>query len=126
MQAAFDTIEPTHIRDALQRKGIKQEITDWYYNYITHRNIEININGIEVKRTIATGFPQGGVCSAKFWIIAFDTAIEIINEHGIQGHGFADDSCAMIAGTNLHHVMSRMQKNDLQTNRLGKKRRTKI
>ena len=110
IQAAFDTIEPTHIRDALQRKGIKQEITDWYYNYITHRNIEININGIEVKRTIKTGFPQGGVCSAKFWIIAFDTAIDIINEHGIQGHGFADDSCAMIAGTNLHHMMNKMQK----------------
>ena len=47
---------------------------------------------------------------AKFWIIAFDTATEIINEHGIQGHGFANDSCAMIAGSNLHHMMSRMQK----------------
>ena len=46
----------------------------------------------------------------QFWIIAFDAAIEIINEHGMQGHGFADDSCVMIAGTNLHHMMSRMQK----------------
>ena len=28
-------------------------------------------------------FPQGGVCSAKFWIIAFNEAIEIINNMGV-------------------------------------------
>ena len=86
IQAAFDTIDPIHIRDTLERKGINKEITDWYYSYITHRNIEVDINKCTVKKTITTGFPQGGVCSAKFWIIAFDEAIQIINEYGAQGH----------------------------------------
>ena len=99
---------------------------EWYNNYITHGNIKITINETTIDRTIYTGFPQGGVCSAKFWIIAFDAAIEIINEHGIQGHGFADDSRAMIAGTNLHHMMSRMQKMIYRLTDWGKKRRTKI
>ena len=58
--AAFDTIDPLHIRDTMQRKGIKDAITDWYYKYITHRNVEININDVTVKKTIKTGFHKGG------------------------------------------------------------------
>ena len=38
----------------------------------------------KAKYKICTGFPQGGVCSAKFWIIAFDLAIKIINLNGLQ------------------------------------------
>ena len=72
--------------------------------------METKINECEIKRTIATGFPQGGVCSAKFWAIAFDEAIEIINEYGATGHGFADDCCTLIGGNNLNQMMSRIQK----------------
>ena len=91
-------------------KNLDENMVEWYYNYISHRNITVTINDTNVTKTITIGFPQGGVCSAKFWIIAFDKAIEIINEYGLQGHGFADDCCAMIGGTNLNHMMSRMQK----------------
>ena len=54
------------------------------------------------------GFPQGGVCSAKFWIIAFDPAIEIINQDGIFGQGFADDYAAMIGGEDLTAITTKM------------------
>ena len=37
------------------------------------------VGDYEGEVTIGIGFPQGGVCSAKFWIIAFNRAIEIIN-----------------------------------------------
>jgi len=60
--------------------------------------------------TTGQGFPQGGVCSAKFWIVAFNEAINIINEHGATGNGFADDCVTAIGGTNLHTMMSRLQK----------------
>ena len=33
---------------------------------------------MKVKVTIGIGFPQGGVCSAKFWIIAFDKAYRLL------------------------------------------------
>ena len=41
-------------------------------------------------------FPKSGVCSAKFWIIAFNDAIDIINTHGAVGNGFADDCVTMV------------------------------
>ena len=33
---------------------------------------------------------------AKFWIIAFDPAIQIINKNGTFGQGFVDDFAALI------------------------------
>ena len=50
------------------------------------------------------------VCSAKFWIIAFNRAIEIINSFGAFGNGFADDCVTMIGGKNLRVMMSKLQK----------------
>ena len=52
-----------------------------------------------------TGFPQGGVCSASFWIVAFNPAIEIINKYGVVGNGFADDCAAVIGGTKPSNMM---------------------
>ena len=47
---------------------------------------------------------------AKFWIIAFNEAIEILNQRGVYGIGFADDCAALLGGNNLHQQMSRVQK----------------
>ena len=47
-------------------KNIDPDTVAWYYNYLTHRNLQTNITGYEGKVTIGVGFPQGGVCSAKF------------------------------------------------------------
>ena len=110
IQAAFDTISPEKIRQELIKYGIDKDMAQWYYNYITHRNMYASINDSTKAITTKTGFPQGGVCSAKFWIIAFNDAIEIINKLGIYGTGFADDCAALVGGTNLHQLMSRMQK----------------
>ena len=70
----------------------------------------LTVNGITKGITATEGFPQGGVCSAKFWIIAFNEAIEIINKRGVYGNGFADDCVALIGGDKLDHMMSRLQK----------------
>ena len=110
IQAAFDTISPEKIKTELLKYGADEDMAKWYYNYITHRNMHLTINGVTKKITTSMGFPQGGVCSAKFWIIAFNEAIEIINTLGVYGNGFADDCVALIGGKNLHQMMSRMQK----------------
>ena len=65
-------------------------------------------------KTVCIGFPQGGVCSAKFWIIAFNEAIEIINSYGAFGNGFADDCITMISGKNLKAIMNNLQVNKLE------------
>ena len=110
IQAAFDTIDPEKVRLSLVEHGGNKDMVNWYYNYIRHRNLHIQIKGCNKILSTDTGFPQGGVCSAKFWIIAFNEAIEILNTHGVHGNGFADDCVALIGGENLDQMMSRMQK----------------
>ena len=49
IQAAFDTIQPECIRDALEDKGVDSLISNWYYDYLTHRNVVTEYNN-EVAR----------------------------------------------------------------------------
>ena len=76
--------------------------------------------------TVGIGFPQGGVCSAKFWIIAFNEAIEIINEYGVTGQGFADDYGPMIGGDDTHKMYQKPAKNAKQVIFLGRRKKSKM
>ena len=106
--AAFDTISPSHIKQTLLEKEVDRNLVNWYYKYITNRHLTLESDDYEIKTCVDTGFPQGGVCSAKFWIIAFDPAIQIINEGGLFGQGFADDCAALIGGEDLNDISSKM------------------
>ena len=70
----------------------------------------MDLAGEKKRMVTSTGFPQGGVCSASFWIVAFDPAIRIINKYGIVGNGFADDCAAVVGGTRPKNMMINMQK----------------
>ena len=85
-------------------------MVQWYYKCIMHRNMYIEINGVKLVITTGVAFPQGGVCSAKFWVIACDDAVLILNEHRVFGQVLADNSIAMKGGKNLHQMMSIIQK----------------
>ena len=71
--------------------------------------MEAQINDHKATGTIQSGFPQGGVCSAKFWIIAFDHALELINTENTLGQGFADDLCIVMGGRNLRYMQNTLQ-----------------
>ena len=110
ISAAFDSIKPGHVRQALLKHGGDPEMVQWYFNYITQRDIEIEMHGTKRCFSTGIGFPQGGVCSAKLWLIAFDYAIQIINRYNIEGNGYADDCSALIGGRRLDHALKRLQK----------------
>ena len=110
ISAAFDSIRAGHVRQALLKHGGDPELVQWYYGYITHRDIIIDMHGHKSVFTTGVGFPQGGVCSAKFWLIAFDYAIQIINRYNIEGNGYADDCAALAGGPRLDHILKRLQK----------------
>ena len=103
-----DTIKPDHIRKTLLDKEVDGNLGEWYYNYITERHLTLEANNYETRTSVDVGFPQGGVCSAKFWIIAFNPAIQIINEDGIFGQGFTDDCAALIGGEDLNDMTIKM------------------
>ena len=73
-------------------------MVEWYFDYLTSRNLFFRLHGTTTGITVGTSFPQGGVASAKFWIIAFNMAVTIINSFGINGTAFADDCAALIGG----------------------------
>ena len=75
IQAAFDTMCPKHIKASLLKHGADPDLAEFYYNYITNRHLTTTIGGYTHTITVGIGFLQGGVCSAKFWIIAFNEAI---------------------------------------------------
>ena len=110
ISAAFDSIKPGHVRQALLKHGGDPEMVQWYFNYITQRDIEIEMHGVKRCFSTGIGFPQGGVCSAKFWLIAFDYAIQIINRYNIEGNGYADDCSALYGGRRLDHALKKLQK----------------
>ena len=110
IQAAFDTISTRKIYNELIKHEVDTDMAKWYYNYISHRNMYTKINGVTQAITTTTELSQGGVCSAKFWIIAFNEAIELLNQRGVNDVGFADNCAALLGGNNLHQQMSRVQK----------------
>ena len=91
ISSAFDSICPDHVRDSLVKHGGDPDLIRWYYGYLKHRDLQFSQDGATTERTTNIGFSQGGVCSAKFWLIAFDEAIKIINTLDIEGNGYADD-----------------------------------
>ena len=98
ISSAFDSIDPDHIKQALLDHGGNTDLVEWYYGYLKNRTLYFELHGVTTMRKTSIGFPQGGVCSAKFWLIAFNFAIKIINSMGIEGNGYADDCSALTGG----------------------------
>ena len=109
ISSAFDSISIDHIRRKLLEHNGTPDMVEWYYSYLGKRFLEVELHGERTQLTTGTGFPQGGVCSAKFWLIAFDEAIQIINSNGITGNGYADDCSALIGGDHPHNMIEQMQ-----------------
>ena len=109
ISSAFDSISIDHIRQTLLDHGGTPDMVEWYHSYLGNRYLEVELHGETVRLTTGTGFPQGGVCSAKFWLIAFDEAINIINSNGITGNGYADDCSALVGGDHPHNMVEQMQ-----------------
>ena len=109
ISSAFDSISIDHIRDSLLEHDADAEFVAWYYSYLGNRLLQVDLHGERAELTTAVGFPQGGVCSARFWLIAFDKAIRIINSRGIIGNGYADDCSALIGGDHTSNMIEAMQ-----------------
>ena len=88
IKGAFDNIKPQCVYESLREHGSDPDMAAWYLDLLIHRNISYTLGDINITRTISRGFPQGGVTSAKFWLIAFNGAVEIINSRGIKGTAF--------------------------------------
>ena len=110
ISAAFDSINIDHVRRALLKHGGEPNMVGWYHNYLSHRNLFSELHHEHASCSTGVGFPQGGVCSARFWLIAFNQAIEIINSTFVEGIGYADDCCILMGGTDQSHMVAQVQR----------------
>ena len=110
ISSAYDSISIQHIRESLYKHGADVDLVEWYYHYLGHRILSLTLHGDTLKLHTAVGFPQGGVASAKFWLLAFDPAIQIINSMFVEGNGYADDCCIVFRGRKPEVLVSRIQR----------------
>ena len=110
ISAAFDSIDINHVKNALLKHGGPVDLVGWYHNYLSHRNLFAHLHQEDASCSTGVGFPQGGVCSARFWLIAFNRAIKIINDSFVDGIGYADDCCILMGGTDQSHMVARVQR----------------
>ena len=110
ISSAYDSISIDHIRDSLYKHGGDIELVEWYYHYLSHRQLHMHLHGEDLQIQTKVGFPQGGVASAKFWLIAFDPAIQIINTMFVEGNGYADDCCIVFGGRKPAVMVRRIQR----------------
>ena len=110
IKSAYDSMDPDHIRSSLLLHGGEDDLVEWYYGYLKSRILRLSIHGDDLVLRATTGFPQGGVASAKFWLIAFNPAIDIINTCFIEGNGYADDCSAVFGGREPEILVTRLQR----------------
>ena len=110
ISSAYDSIHIDHIRESLYKFGGDTDLVEWYYHYLSHRILKLELHGDMINLHNAVGFPQGGVASAKFWLLAFDPAINIINTHFVEGNGYADDCCIVFGGRKPKIIIRRLQR----------------
>ena len=110
ISSAFDSISIDYIKKAMLKHDGDPDLVNWYHDYLGHRDLYAELHHDSIERSNEVGFPQGGVCSARFWLIAFDRAIQIINNLFVEGNGYADDCCILIGGRNERHMVAQLQR----------------
>ena len=108
IQSAFDTIKPEYIAKSLDKHGAPEDLSAWYKNYLTYRRITIEGKNSSYSTVVEEGVQQGGVCSASFWTIAYNRAVEIVNSRGVTGIVYADDSCTLNGGKDLEQIFRKV------------------
>ena len=109
ISSAYDSISIDHIRASLYKHEVDADLVEWYFHYLSNRVLQVKLHGDELRLHHFTGIPQVGATLALFWTIAFNPAIEIINMDDINGNGYADDCAALLGGSNIDHLVPRMQ-----------------
>ena len=110
ISSAYDSIYIDHIKESLYKFGGEVDWVEWYYHYLSHRTLSLDLHEDHIKLHSKVGFPQGGVASPKFWLLAFDPAIEIINSTFVEGNGYADDCCVVFGGRDPDILVRRIQR----------------
>ena len=99
LSAVFETIDHEILLQRFENTfGITNDALSWFRSYLADRYQIINIDGV-LSDPVALhfGVPQGSVLGPKEYTMYTKPLGDIIKEHGLQHHFYADDSQSYLA-----------------------------
>ena len=108
IKGAFDNVDHTKAVQALTKKGMPSWQVHWYEYYLRNRTVFAELNGVQVRRRIRKGTPQGGVLSPLIWNLIFDTLIRELLPP-LMASIFADDLALLGSGVDQDAIRDRLQ-----------------
>ena len=92
VEGAFDNVNPVRAKEAMIRRGFPPTMVNWYYHYSITRQTIVSIKGVEIRRILYLGTPQGGILSPLIWNVIMDELLQDLEHAGFDDvTAYADD-----------------------------------
>ena len=94
LNVAFDTVDHQILLPRLEQKtGLSATALQWFESYLSDRTQSVVINGApSANHYLAQGVPQGSVLGPVLFTVYLLPVGDIIRQHGLSHHFFADDA----------------------------------
>lgn len=97
---AFDTLETGMLLKAMEECGVGRPLNQWFRDYLTARSFRVKVGeGLSDEQVVRCGVPQGSGCGPLCYLMHVNSLCGTLRH--CSAHMFADDLCALRAGTDL-------------------------
>lgn len=106
---AFNTLPWECIREALVYHRVPEHLCKVVEAYLSNRTVTIyGQNGIEIRKEMSCGVPQGSVLGPLLWNIGYDWVLRSRIPSKVQRVCYADDTLVMARGDTFDECLSRI------------------
>ena len=110
IMGAFNNLTTTTIQKVLMDNKYPPIMIRWYMNFLKNRYSIAEVLGIIKTIRPVCGTPQGGVLSSRFWNLAFDPLLKLLNDNSpCSPVGFADDGALCFRGIDPNTLVDNAQ-----------------
>ena len=85
-------------------------LVHWIENLLTHRTVQVELNGEKIKREVVKGNPQGGILSPFQWNCVLNSLLVDLCNKSFHVQAYADDVAILVTDTNMLWIKGRAQK----------------